>query len=80
MTICNNLTWICILDSPKEGATFKIDFGQLYDTLCRIVTVDQATLLLYLLLHRNPRFYKHVMAQQNLQQLVCVEFQSSFFI
>lgn len=57
-------------DSPHDGATFKIDFGQLYGTLCRIVTVDQATLLLYLLLHRNTRFYRHVMAQQNLNQLV----------
>ncbi|XP_037038754.1 dymeclin isoform X2 [Bradysia coprophila] len=57
-------------DSPKDGATFKIDFSTLYSTLCRIVTIDQATLLLYLLLHRNQRFYKYVMAQQNLQQLV----------
>uniref|UniRef100_A0A1Q3F6N5 Dymeclin n=1 Tax=Culex tarsalis TaxID=7177 RepID=A0A1Q3F6N5_CULTA len=50
--------------------TFKIDFSSLYNTLCRIVTIDQTTLLLYLLLHRNQRFYKYVMAQQNLQQLV----------
>uniref|UniRef100_A0A182JW12 Dymeclin n=1 Tax=Anopheles christyi TaxID=43041 RepID=A0A182JW12_9DIPT len=58
-------------DSPKEDpATFKIDFSLLYNTLCRIVTIDQATLLLYLLLYRNQRFQKYVMAQQNLQQLV----------
>ncbi|XP_041777610.1 dymeclin [Anopheles merus] len=58
-------------DSPKEDpATFKIDFSSLYNTLCRIVTIDQATLLLYLLLYRNQRFQKYVMAQQNLQQLV----------
>uniref|UniRef100_A0A182LXY1 Dymeclin n=1 Tax=Anopheles culicifacies TaxID=139723 RepID=A0A182LXY1_9DIPT len=58
-------------DSPKEDpATFKIDFSSLYSTLCRIVTIDQATLLLYLLLYRNQRFQKYVMAQQNLQQLV----------
>uniref|UniRef100_A0A182NBS4 Dymeclin n=1 Tax=Anopheles dirus TaxID=7168 RepID=A0A182NBS4_9DIPT len=58
-------------DSPKEEpATFKIDFSSLYNTLCRIVTIDQATLLLYLLLYRNQRFQKYVMAQQNLQQLV----------
>lgn len=54
----------------KELTTFPIDFSTLYGTLCRIVTIDQATLLLYLLLHRNQRFYKYVMAQQNLQQLV----------
>ncbi|XP_062548369.1 dymeclin isoform X1 [Armigeres subalbatus] len=58
-------------DSPKdEVVTFKIDFSSLYNTLCRIVTIDQVTLLLYLLLHRNQKFYKYVMAQLNLQQLV----------
>lgn len=57
-------------ESPKDGSTFKIDFSALYNTLCRIVTIDQATLLLYLLLHRNAKFYKFVMSQTNLQQLV----------
>lgn len=50
--------------------SFKIDFGVLYQTLCQIVTIDQATLLLYLMLHRNQRFYKFVMAQIELQNLV----------
>ncbi|ALC40482.1 CG8230 [Drosophila busckii] len=58
-------------DSPKQGAvSFQIDFSAVYETLCRIVTIDQATLLLYLLLHRNERFYRFVMQQQNLEQLV----------
>lgn len=57
-------------DSPKEGASFKIDFSTLYYTLCKIVTIDQATLLLYLMLHRNQKFYRYAMAQENLQQLV----------
>lgn len=57
-------------DSPKEGHTFKIDFQTLFNTLCKIVTIDQATLLLYLLLHRNPRFYRYAMEQENLQQMV----------
>lgn len=34
------------------------------------MTIDQATLLLYLLLHRNQRFYRYVMAQENVQQMV----------
>lgn len=58
------------IDSPKEGATFKIDFGTLFETMCKIVTIDQATLLLYLLLHRNQRFYRFTMGHVNLQQLV----------
>lgn len=57
-------------DSPRDGATFKIDFNNVYETLCRIVTIDQATLLLYLLLHRNERFYRFVMAQNDLENLV----------
>lgn len=57
-------------DSPKDGATFKIDFTAVYDTLCRIVTIDQATLLLYLLLHRNERFFRFVMMQNDLEHLV----------
>lgn len=56
--------------AQKNPVTFRIDFGQLFGTLCRIVTIDQATLLLYLLLHRNARFYQYVMGQQNVQQLV----------
>lgn len=56
--------------TSKEVATFHIDFIAVYDTLCRIVTIDQATLLLYLLLHRNERFYRFVMAQQDLEKLV----------
>ncbi|TMW41326.1 hypothetical protein DOY81_013593, partial [Sarcophaga bullata] len=54
----------------KDTATFHIDFSAVYETLCRIVTIDQATLLLYLLLHRNERFYRFVMAQQDLEKLV----------
>lgn len=60
-------------DSPKQGSgavSFQIDFSAVYETLCRIVTIDQATLLLYLLLHRNERFYRFVMQQQDLEQLV----------
>ncbi|XP_055316228.1 dymeclin isoform X2 [Sitodiplosis mosellana] len=57
-------------DSPKDGHTFKIDFTALFNTLCKIVTIDQATLLLYLLLHRNQQFYQFAMAQENLQQMV----------
>ncbi|XP_037950321.1 dymeclin-like [Teleopsis dalmanni] len=57
-------------DSPKDSASFQIDFSAVYETLCRIVTIDQATLLLYLLLHRNERFYRYVMAQNDLENLV----------
>uniref|UniRef100_A0A7G3AUS1 Dymeclin n=1 Tax=Lutzomyia longipalpis TaxID=7200 RepID=A0A7G3AUS1_LUTLO len=57
-------------EQSKDPISFKIDFSVLYNTLCQIITIDQATLLLYLLLHRNQRFYKFVMAQPDLQNLV----------
>jgi dymeclin len=63
---CSNST-----DLVKDDVdSFKIDFTGLYQTLCRITHLDQTTLLLYLLLHRNEKFYKFVMAQPNLQDLV----------
>ncbi|XP_063698299.1 dymeclin [Culicoides brevitarsis] len=63
-------TSIDLSEDDPSNVTFRIDFAQLYATLCRIVTIDQATLLLYILLHRNQKFYKFVMSQSNLQQLV----------
>jgi len=59
-----------VKDTPKEQPSFKIDFTNLYTTLCRIITINQSTLLLYLLLHRNQRFYKYVITQINIQELV----------
>lgn len=58
------------ISSELVVSTFKIDFSALYNTLSRIVTINQSTLLLYLLLHRNKKFYEYVMCQENLQQLV----------
>ena len=63
---CTNSTELV----KDDVGSFKIDFAGLYQTLCKITHLDQTTLLLYLLLHRNERFYKFVMAQPNLQELV----------
>jgi dymeclin len=64
---CSNAT-----DMLKDEVigSFKIDYNGLYQTICKITHLDQTTLLLYLLLHRNEKFYKFVMSQQNLQELV----------
>lgn len=63
---CSNSTELV----KDDVGSFKIDFVGLYQTLCKITHLDQTTLLLYLLLHRNEKFYKFVMAQPNLQELV----------
>lgn len=67
---CTNAQEPLTASSPEDAASFRIDFSHLYNTLCRIVTIDQATLLLYILLHRNQRFYAFVIQQQNIDQLV----------
>lgn len=64
---CSNSTEFLKED---DAGSFKIDYSGLYQTICKITHLDQTTLLLYLLLHRNERFYKFVMSQPNLQELV----------
>jgi dymeclin len=64
---CSNSTEF---HKEDDAGSFKIDYAGLYQTICKIPHLDQTTLLLYLLLHRNERFYKFVMSQPNLQELV----------
>lgn len=64
---CSNSTDLVRAD---DVGSFKIDYSILYQAICRITHLDQTTLLLYSLLHRNERFYKYVMSQPNLQELV----------
>jgi len=42
---------------------FKVDFPKLFSTLCSTQSDDQSTLLLYLLLHKNPSFRTFVMSR-----------------
>lgn len=67
---CTNAQEPLSAKSDGGATSFRIDFAHLYNTLCRIVTIDQATLLLYILLHRNEQFYKFVIQQPNIEQLV----------
>lgn len=60
---CNNY-----IGDDSKG--IQVDFVQLYSTLTKIVKIDQSTLLLYILLHRNQKFYRFVMDQSNIDQLV----------
>lgn len=56
--------------APTEAKAIYVDFQQLYSTLTKIVKIDQATLLLYILLHRNQKFFRFVMEQPNIDHLV----------
>lgn len=57
----------------KETSVFKIDYGALYDALCKRASGDSATLLLYLLLHRNPAFKVFLLDAYNIDQLVSTQ-------
>lgn len=50
--------------------TFQINFNSLYTTLCEQQTSDQATLLLYTLLHQNANVRTYVLARTDMENLV----------
>jgi len=54
----------------SAAATFKLDLGRLYITLCHVVSSDQTTLLLYLLVHRNRHVKTYIMARSDIELLV----------
>ncbi|XP_060534905.1 dymeclin isoform X2 [Cylas formicarius] len=54
----------------KEATLFKVDFNSLYLTLCKKITGDGPTLLLYLLLHRNAAFKTYLLDRLDLQELI----------
>ncbi|XP_069703683.1 dymeclin isoform X2 [Periplaneta americana] len=54
----------------RAAATFKLDLGRLYVTLCQAPSCDQTTLLLYLLLHRNRHVKTFILARTDLELLV----------
>lgn len=50
-----------ITDQNMPG--FKVEFGKLYKTLCTTLNDDQSTLLMYMLLHKNPHFKTFVLSR-----------------
>ncbi|XP_060608390.1 dymeclin-like isoform X2 [Ruditapes philippinarum] len=56
--------------TPVAQITFKMDFMELYKTLCTTLRDDQTTLLLYLLIHRNPNMKAFILSRTNIDQLV----------
>lgn len=54
----------------KVASLFKIDFNLLYLALCKKASGDAATLLLYLLLHRNHSFKSYILNREDLDLLI----------
>ncbi|CAH1999813.1 unnamed protein product [Acanthoscelides obtectus] len=54
----------------KASLLFKIGYNQLYTILCKKASGDATTLLLYLLLHRNPTFKTYLLSRADLDHLI----------
>ena len=51
-------------------AQFRMEYPSLFSTLASTLHTEEATLLLYLLLHRNTKFRSYVLAGSDIDQLV----------
>lgn len=56
---------------PTKSVTyFKFNLDALYATICKVPNTDETTLLLYMLLHRNPNVKGYIMRREDIQLLV----------
>ncbi|NXJ44512.1 DYM protein, partial [Ciconia maguari] len=56
--------------SSSNPHAFQINFNSLYTALCEQQKSDQATLLLYMLLHQNSNVRTYVLARTDTENLV----------
>ncbi|NXT94522.1 DYM protein, partial [Anhinga rufa] len=56
--------------SSSNPHAFQINFNSLYTALCEQQRSDQATLLLYMLLHQNSNVRTYVLARTDIENLV----------
>ncbi|NWZ28139.1 DYM protein, partial [Asarcornis scutulata] len=56
--------------SSSNPHAFQINFNSLYTALCEQQRSDQATLLLYMLLHQNGNVRTYVLARTDIENLV----------
>lgn len=58
--------------SSSNPHAFQINFNSLYTALCEQQKSDQATLLLYMLLHQNSNVRTYVLARTDIENLVSI--------
>jgi len=63
---------------PAAGALFQVEVPMLYSALAATLHTDEATLLLYLLLHKNKGFHNYVLAATDIDRLVIPILQSLY--
>lgn len=56
--------------SVEQPHTFQINFNSLYTALCEQQRSDQATLLLYTLLHQNANMRTYMLSRTDMDNLV----------
>lgn len=56
--------------SMEQPHTFQINFNSLYTALCEQQRSDQATLLLYTLLHQNTNMRTYMLSRTDMDNLV----------
>ncbi|NXH16024.1 DYM protein, partial [Bucco capensis] len=77
LLVLANLNWFCVFFLPDSTSfsssnphAFQINFNSLYTALCEQQKSDQATLLLYMLLHQNGNVRTYVLARTDIENLV----------
>lgn len=74
----------CVPDSSPFPSSiphaFQINFNSLYTALCEQQTSDQATLLLYTLLHQNSNVRTYMLARTDMENLVSIILHISHFL
>ncbi|RLV93592.1 hypothetical protein DV515_00013415 [Chloebia gouldiae] len=74
LKLYETLLWFMTIDntafSSSNPHAFQINFNSLYTALCEQQRSDQATLLLYMLLHQNSNVRTYVLARTDIENLV----------
>ncbi|NWX37682.1 DYM protein, partial [Notiomystis cincta] len=74
LKLYETLFWFMTIDntafSSSNPHAFQINFNSLYTALCEQQKSDQATLLLYMLLHQNSNVRTYVLARTDIENLV----------
>ncbi|NXO98464.1 DYM protein, partial [Certhia brachydactyla] len=77
LKLYETLLWFMTIDDKNNTAfsssnphAFQINFNSLYTALCEQQKSDQATLLLYMLLHQNSNVRTYVLARTDIENLV----------
>lgn len=65
-------------NDPPAAALFQVEVPMLYSSLAATLHTDEATLLLYLLLHKNQGFHNYVLAATDIDRLVIPILQSLY--